>query len=263
MGSKTRVAGKHPPFLIMSLYGLLWCLDHWIIITTVLLGLGILLPFLAPIFMHWGWLAPARIIYALYSVVCHQMAQRSFFLFGTQPMYTVRQFPVIMTGNTLADMTALRDFVGNVELGWKVAWSDRMAYMYGSMWAAGIGLGWLKRSRTLKPLNLFSFVLLLLPMGIDGLTHVLSDTVSGITGGFRYDNRWLADLTGHVLPDWFYIGDAFGSFNAWMRLISGLTFGIGVVWLIYPHLDRSFSELAATLRAKLIHYNRTVSVQSL
>jgi hypothetical protein len=51
-------------------------------------------------------------------------------------------------------------------------------------------------------------------MLVDGITHTLSDMAGGIAGGFRYTNVWLADLTGNVLPTWFYQGDAFGSFNS-------------------------------------------------
>jgi hypothetical protein len=89
-------------------------------------------------------------------------------------------------------------------------------------------------------------------MVVDGATHLISDTLTGLAGGFRYDNRWLADLTGHVLPTWFYVGDALGSFNSWMRLISGLLFGIAIVWLAFPFLDRSMRESALELREKLL-----------
>ncbi len=234
-----------------ALHILAWCLDHWIMVFALLLGIVNLLPFLAPVLMYLDWSDFARLIYTIYGPMCHQMAQRSFFLFGAQPMYNIADLPVILTGDKLLEMEALRAFIGNTDLGWKVAWSDRMVYMYGSLWLAGILYGLLRQQRVLKPLSLVGFVLLLLPMLIDGGTHLISDMAGGLTGGFRYNNRWLSDLTVHMLPNWFYAGDALGSFNSWMRLISGLTFGFAVVWLSYPHLDRSISEVAAELRAKL------------
>ncbi len=230
---------------------LLWCLDHWILVYALLLGAVNLLPFLAPVFMRLGGDGPARLIYAIYSPMCHQMAQRSFFLFGAQPMYNIAELPVILTGNKLAEMEALRAFVGSADLGWKVAWSDRMVSMFGGLWLAGILYGLLRHRRVIKPLSLVGFVLLLLPMLIDGGTHLISDAVGGLRGGFRYENQWLANLTGNALQGWFYVGDALGSFNSWMRLISGLMFGFASVWLAYPYLDRSISEMAAELRAKL------------
>ncbi|MHA1937336.1 MAG: hypothetical protein ACW97O_03915, partial [Candidatus Thorarchaeota archaeon] len=57
---------------------------------------------------------------------------------------------------------------------------------------------------------------------------------AGIGEGFRYTNEWLAQLTGSIFPTTFYAGNALGSFNSWMRLITGTLFGIGVVWLGFP-----------------------------
>lgn len=74
------------------------------------------------------------------------------------------------------------------------------------------------------------------PMIVDGVTHWLSD-FAGVGRGFRYGNEWLAALTGHLLPQWFYVGNGVGSFNFWVRLVTGLLFGLAVVWLVYPRLD--------------------------
>lgn len=230
---------------------LLWGLDHWVLIFSVLFGVVNILPFVAPVLMRIGWTEPARWVYTLYSPLCHQMAQRSFFLFGQQPMVNLADLPVSLTGTTATDMLALRSFLGSPELGWKVAWSDRMVYMYGAVLLAGIAFAMIRHRRPVRPLGLLPFALLLVPITIDGATHMLSDFNGGMVAGFRYHNQWLADLTGNILPTWFYMGDAFGSFNAWMRLISGLTFGLGCVWLAFPYIDRAIVETAAELRAKL------------
>jgi hypothetical protein len=37
-----------------------------------------------------------------------------------------------------------------------------------------------------------------------------------------------------------------------MRLISGLTFGFGCVWLAFPYIDRAIAETVAKLRTKLL-----------
>src|SRR5712692_228096 len=129
------------------LAGLLWFLDHWVVVFTLSFGIFVLVPFLAPVFMHIGWTMPASAIYTAYSTQCHQMAQRSFFLFGPQPMYNVSQLPIPMTNNGAADMLALRAFIGNADLGWKVAWSDRMVYMHTSLWFAGAVFGSLRHRR--------------------------------------------------------------------------------------------------------------------
>jgi len=56
-------------------------------------------------------------------------------------------------------------------------------------------------------------------------------------------SMWLADLTGSALPLWFYQGDAFGSFNSWVRLISGVMFGFAMVNLAFPLLERATRRL--------------------
>jgi len=84
----------------------------------------------------------------------------------------------------------------------------------------------------------WGFALLLLPMFIDGMTHFISD-LQGLEQGFRQNNFWLAELSEHALSDKFYAGNALGSINSWMRWISGILFGLGAVWFIYPYIDEA------------------------
>ena len=232
---------------------LLWVLEHWLLLFALFFGLFNLLPFLAPVFMRLGWTEAGRLIYTLYAPLCHQMAQRSFFLFGRQSMYQLDELPILLTGNSLTDTLALRAFLGNAELGWKVAWSDRMVYMYGAVLLSGIFYGWQKQQKAIKPFSFFVFALFLLPMFLDGASHFLSDITGGMATGFRYENLWLANLTGHALPFWFYRGDSLGSFNAWMRLLTGLAFGFGTVYFTFPYINQAMLETARELRVKLNH----------
>jgi hypothetical protein len=72
-----------------------------------------------------------------------------------------------------------------------------------------------------------------------------------LTTGFRYHNVWLAALSGHIFPAGFYNGDALGSFNSWMRLITGLLAAIGAVWLAFPLIDRSARDTVHDIDLKL------------
>ena len=74
----------------------------WLTLTIAGLVMLNLLPFLAPVFMEAGWTPLARGIYTAYSALCHQMAQRSFFLFGPLgfQMYEIAQLPVNLQGLT-------------------------------------------------------------------------------------------------------------------------------------------------------------------
>lgn len=205
---------------------------YWLFFISLLLVIFIGLPWLAPLFMQIGWVAPAKAIYFFYSLQCHQMPQRSFFLFGQRTMYNLPDIQAVWQNSS--NPLILRQFVGNTVMGWKVAWSDRMVYMYTSVFLMGL-IYWPLRRR-IKPLPWWGLLLFLLPMGLDGISHMLSDISGGIGGGFRYHNSWLAVLTRNVFPATFYGGDALGSFNSWMRLLSGLFFGIGLVWFVYPRL---------------------------
>lgn len=228
-------------------------LRHWLVIFLVVYGLFNALPFVAPLFMKLGWTGAGNAIYTTYSFLCHQMAQRSFFLFGEHVMYRPDQLPVALTGSTGADTLLLREFRGSEALGWKVAWSDRMISLYGGVWLAGLMYWGIARLRTVKPISLLGFGLLMLPLALDGGTHMISDNVAGLLTGFRYDNAWLAALTGYVLPEGFYAGDALGSFNSWMRLITGLLAAVGVVWLAFPLIDRAARGTVHDIDVNLAH----------
>ena len=73
-------------------------------------------------------------------------------------------------------------------------------------------------------------------MALDGTTHLLSD-FAGLGQGFRDSNLWLAVLTHNALYATFYTGDGWGSFNSIMRLLTGIFFGIGIVWFGFPYVE--------------------------
>lgn len=214
-----------------------WVSAHWLGIFLIVYGLWVLTPFLAPVFMLIGWTGVGKGIYFIYSFFCHQLPERSFFFFGQKTMYSLSQIQAAWQ-NT-ANPMILRQFIGNEIMGWKVAWSDRMISFYSSVWIFAIV--WMPFRKKVKPLAFLGFALLLLPMGLDGGTHLFSD-FAGIGQGFRDTNQWLAILTNNTLPSSFLIGDALGSFNSWVRILTGLLAGLGVAWLAFPNLEESFGK---------------------
>ena len=84
---------------------------------------------------------------------------------------------------------------------------------------------------------------------MDGSSHAVSD-LAGIGAGFRDTNFWLAALTQNFLPSTFYAGDALGSFNSSMRLLTGFLFGLGTVWYTFPFLNEAFSSMAQVVDYK-------------
>ena len=207
-----------------------WIGDHWFETFLILYGLWVFIPFLAPLFMQIGWTGAGKAIYFIYSFFCHQLPERSLFLFGKKSMYSLYEIQAAWQ-DTINPMI-LRQFIGNEFMGWKVAWSDRMISLYTSVWL--FASAWFPFRRKIKPISWWGFVLLLLPITVDGGTHAISD-FAGIGQGFRDKNEWLVALTNNSLPTTFYAGDALGSFNSLMRFVTGLLAGLGIVWLAFPY----------------------------
>ncbi len=182
---------------------------HWLLLINLAVAVYLLLPFLAPWLMRAGFTTPARFIYTIYSFACHQLPERSYFLFGQQPVYSL---PTLENNGLAAglDLFARRKFVGNPILGYKVAICQRDVAIYGSVLLGGLLFG-LVRSR-LRPLSLKVYALFLIPIALDGGTQLL---------GLR-SSTW------------------------WLRLITGALFGLASVWLAYPYLEASFQDAIRT-----------------
>ena len=215
---------------------------HWLLGINTFLGLFLGLAVLAPGLMALGYTGPGRLLYLAYSFTCHQLPQRSYFLFGPQGLSTYSLGQILAEG---ADPTNLRIFVGNPRLGYKMALAERNTAIYSAMFLGGLLFAVVRRR--VKGLPVRWYVLLILPMFLDGASHMVSE----ITGlDFRQSNGWLSVLTGGVLGPVFYRGDTMGSFNWLMRTLTGALFGLANVWLIYPLLQRGFEEVKQVAEAR-------------
>lgn len=221
---------------------LCFCLHHWLALLLIPLLLLTITPFLAPVAMAVGWEKVGGAIYLVYSPFCHQLPQRSWFLFGEKLTYTLAEinevFPYTDAGN-------LRRFVGTPALGWKVAWSDRMISFYGMTPLWGVAYALLRRTRgPIQSLLLRVLLFALAPLIIDGGTHSINDAIYGVAGGgFRDTNGWLAWLTANAFPG-FYAGDHVGAFNWWLRLLTGVLAAWGLAFGLLPRLDGFFRQEA-------------------
>ncbi len=174
---------------------------HWLALANLGLFAFMLPPFLAPILMAVGYEAPARAIYLAYRAACHQLPGRSYFLFGPRPVYSAEELRPFVNP---ADPAA---FVGNPELGFKVAFCERDVAIYGLMLAAGLAYGLLRKR--VQALDWRLFLVLILPLAVDGLTQLI---------GLR-ESDWL------------------------LRTATGALFGVGWVWLAYPRIDRAMAAV--------------------
>lgn len=244
----TRVTGRTRDLVIVVDRFAYWLGRHWLGVFIVLYGAYVIVPFFAPVLMLIGATDAANLVYGIYSLVCHQLPERSLFLFGSKPMYSLDQIHAVWQP---IDFFGLRQFVGNPEFGYKVAWSDRMISFYGSIWVGGLLFALFRqRIKSLSPI--VWFFIGILPVGLDGFTHLINDALAGTSGtGFRDTNAWLAFLTGNVLPQSFYVGDALGSFNSDMRWITGILFGLTTVWFLFPFVETAMLDVRNKAGAQL------------
>ena len=212
--------------------GLSWSARHWLLIVNLAMALFIGGTLLAPLLMRLGLEAPARAIYVFYGLNCHQLPERSYFLFGPDGINTYSLEQVIGWG---ADPAYLRGFVGNAEVGFKLGMAQRNTAIFTTALLAGLVYALLRKR--IPRLRWPFLLLLILPMALDGGSHMISE-VTGL--GFRDPNAWLAALTGGVLPETFYAGTTLGSFNWFMRSLTGALFAVGCVWFAFPYLERGF-----------------------
>lgn len=226
----------------------LFITQHWLGIFVVVYGTWVLLPFTAPVLMKIGATTPAQVVYFIYSFFCHQLPERSLFFFGPQTMYSLDQIGKVWSTES---QLVLRQFIGTPEMGWKMAWSDRMISTYGGVWLGA--LVWAVLGKRVPRVTLAGWILLgILPLGLDGFTHFINDIVAGSSGqGFRDTNDWLRVITANLLPDSFYYGNVLGSFNSWARWITGLLFGFTTVFAIFPIVREALRETVRDLQYQL------------
>jgi uncharacterized membrane protein len=164
--------------------GILHFSHHWLTFTNLLAFLFIAPALAAPYLLSQGQGAPANVIYFVYHLTCHQMPSRSFFIFGQ-----------------------------------KMAFCERDLAIYATVLVAGLVFGLVRRQ--LKPLNWKIFLLLILPMAVDGFSQLF---------GLR-ESTWE------------------------LRLITGALFGGASVWLFYPFLEQGMAEVCETLEERFSRAN--------
>ncbi len=187
---------------------------HWLLLVNLVIAVFGGLPVLAPVLMGWGYTWPAEIVYTVYKPLCHQLPQRSFFLFGPQLAYSLETLQELLGPEMLADDSLAGAFIGNAALGYKMAYCQRDTAMYGSMLLAGMVFGLVRRC--LKPLPFTLYLVFLAPWAVDGLAQFL---------GF-YESTWQ------------------------LRTITGSLFGMATVWFAYPYLEEGTVELRRTISTK-------------
>lgn len=213
-----------------------WISKHYLAIFNILVFLYVGTPFLAPILMKVGGDQPATMIYRVYGFVCHQLAFRSWFLFGDQIAYPREQAGIDSlvsyeqaTGLSGDDLLSARAFIGNPELGYKVALCQRDVAIYGGILIFGILFAIL--GRKIKTIHWAIWLLIgIVPIAIDGVSQLLSQPPL------------------NLIP----IRES----TPLIRSVTGFLFGFLTAWFGYPYVEESMAENRKYLDGKFLKSKR-------
>jgi len=209
-----------------------WLSKHYLLVLNLFMLVYVGLPFLAPTLMKIGAVTPAKVLYRIYTPLCHQFGFRSFFLFGEQAYYPLAEAG--MTGvKTFEEVSGIpnlddpfsytrldaRAYIGNENVGYKVALCERDVSIYLAMLLFGIVFS--LTGRRAKSMHWLVWLLVGLgPIGLDGFSQLFS----------QFNLEWLMS----VLP--------YRESTPFLRASTGVLFGLCTAWFAYPNIEESMSE---------------------
>jgi uncharacterized membrane protein len=213
-----------------------WISKRYLFLLNLLLFLYVGLPFLAPVLMNAGLPQFARPIYGVYGAVCHQLAFRSWFLFGEQPVYPrasaeLEEYQSFEQATGIEEEGAsslidARSFVGNEQVGYKVAFCQRDVAIYGGMLIFGIVFA--ATGRKMRPLHWILWILIgMLPIALDGFSQLFSQ-----------------------IPPLDFI--PYRESSPLLRTMTGFLFGFTTAWFGFPLLEESMTETRVVLATKKV-----------
>lgn len=218
----------------------LWIHRHYMLLFNFLVFLYLGFAFLAPMLMKAGVTNPANLLYKAYGLVCHQLAYRSFFIFGEQ-FYYPRQAAEVSGVMTFSEATGLdesnearaifaaRNYVGNDEMGYKIALCQRDIAIYGGILL--FGLLFSLTGMRLKSIPWYLWLALaIVPIGLDGFSQLLSQPPLSF------------------LP--------YRESTPFLRVLTGFMFGFFTAWFGYPLVEESMADTRKLIEAKQQRYQR-------
>ncbi|MGQ9458839.1 MAG: DUF2085 domain-containing protein [Anaerolineae bacterium] len=232
---RTPVQGRARDLVLLADRAILHLARHWLLLVNLAVGLYVGLPVLAPVLMHGGYQEAGRFLYTLYIPNCHQLPERSFFLFGERMVYSLEELPPEAQGPASASScvdcfrrawpSALgyeggsppprRFYYGDERVGYKMAFCQRDFAIYGSLLLGGLLYGPLRRR--IRPLPLLYYLILAAPLAVDGTVQLLG----------LWESPW---------------------FN---RVLTGVLFGGASAWFAYPQVQAAMDTLRTDLEARL------------
>ena len=207
---------------------------HYMALFNLMVFLYLGFAFLAPVLQKTGAETPATLLYKAYSMVCHQLGFRSFYLFGEQAYYpravaaqpgqiTYAQASGLSEGSDAADLFAARNSPGNETMGYKVALCQRDVAIYGSILL--FGLLFSVTGRRIPGLPVWAWLVFgVAPIALDGFSQLLSQ------------------------PPLAFI--PYRESTVYLRVLTGGLFGFCTAWFGYPLVEESMRDSREYLEAK-------------
>jgi uncharacterized membrane protein len=211
----------------------LWLTRNYVRAIFVILAVFTGLPFLAPVLEEAGQPGMAQVIYSIYRPFCHELAFRSYFLFGEQAIYPrslagvagVQTYEQV-TASSAINIQEARNFVGNSTLGYKVALCERDLAIYGSLLL--FALVFELRGKKMKQIQWYWWIIIaVLPIALDGFSQ-------------------LPGLMPNP-PAWMPIRES----TPFLRTLTGLLFGYFSGWFVFPLLEETVATTRLALQRKL------------
>ena len=214
----------------------LWFSQYYMLVFSLIIFIYVGLPVLAPVLMKAGAKTPANIIYKMYSPLCHQFAFRSFFLYGEQPYYPLKESGIAGEGKDLLDFESVsgiknladpssftrldaRNYQGNEKVGYKTALCERDMSIYGAMLLFAL-IFWATKQR-IPPLHWAIWLFVGLGfIGLDGFSQLISQ--------FEFP------LFAKILP--------YRESTPFLRTLTGFIFGFTTAWFGFPYVEESMQE---------------------
>ncbi|MBN2046216.1 MAG: DUF2085 domain-containing protein [Anaerolineaceae bacterium] len=222
----------------------MWLSRHYMVLINLIMLLYVGLPFLAPVLMKANAVVPAKVIYTIYRPFCHQLAFRSFFLYGEQAFYPreLAGYDDMLSYEDLfdyvdsnEDLLDARRFIGDEYVGYKIAICERCLAIYGSLLLFGVLFA--VTGKRMKSLPWYLWILLgLIPIGFDGVSQIPS-------------------LLGISLPNWLIMRES----TPFLRVLTGTLFGVSTAWYLFPLIEKSMSESRVELAKKFAYVEQIES----
>jgi uncharacterized membrane protein len=209
---------------------------HYLLVFNIFLLLYAGLPWVAPILVDAGYPNLAKPIYSFYSVTCHQLAFRSWFLFGEQPAYPREAAGVKgwltygqITGKSEENLWEARNYIGELNrnghmVGYKVPFCQRDVAIWGAMLLFGILFALTGRKIPPLPMAIW-FIVGILPIALDGGTQLISQI-----GWFS----WIPYRESTPL----------------LRTLTGALFGFTTAWFGFPVVEETMEDTRQLLVEK-------------